>query len=113
GVVATGELSYTPADKIELALISRYVGRQYLDNTSSGSRRIDPFFVNDLRARYNTSLGRVKNIGVTLLVNNLFSELYEANGYTFSYRYGGNMTTENFYFPQATRHFMRGLNLKF
>lgn len=113
GVVATGELSYTPADKIELALLSRYVGRQYLDNTSSESRRIDPFFVNDLRARYNTSLGRVKNIGVTLLVNNLFSELYEANGYTFSYLYGGNMTTENFYFPQATRNFMLGLNLKF
>lgn len=113
GVVATGELSYRPADKIELALISRYVGRQYLDNTSSESRRIDPFFVSDLRARYNTSLGKVNNIGVTLLVNNLFSELYEANGYTFSYRYGGNMTTENFYFPQATRNFMLGLNLKF
>lgn len=113
GVVATGELSYRPADKIELALISRYVGRQYLDNTSSESRLIDPFFVSDLRARYNTSLGKVKNIGVTLLVNNLFSELYEANGYTFSYRYGGNMTTENFYFPQATRNFMLGLNLKF
>ncbi|HEY1007099.1 MAG TPA: TonB-dependent receptor, partial [Sphingobacteriaceae bacterium] len=112
-VVASSELAYVPARKIELALLSRYAGSQYLDNTSSKSRRIDPFFVSDLRLRYNTSLARVKNIGVTLLINNVFSERYEANGYTFSYRYDGTLTTENFYFPQATRNFMLGVNLKF
>jgi iron complex outermembrane receptor protein len=69
--------------------------------------------VNDIRLRYNTKLGAIKNLGITLMVNNVFSELYEANGYTFSYMYGGDFTTENYYYPQATRNFLLALGLKF
>ena len=47
------------------------------------------------------------------MVNNVFSELYEANGYTFSYLYGGDFTTENFYYPPAPRNFLLALGLKF
>jgi len=39
--------------------------------------------------------------------------LYEPNGYTFSYYYGGSLTTENYYFPMAGRNFMVGVNVRF
>ena len=111
--ISSSEFSFLPFKKTEIALLSKYVSEQYLDNTSNSQRKLDAFFVNDLRLRYNTSFKGLKNIGLTLLVNNVFSELYEANGYTFSYMYGGDFTTENFYYPQATRNFLLSLSLKF
>ena len=111
--VGSGELSFQAFKKTEIALLSKYVSKQYLDNTSNSQRSLDAFFVNDLRLRYNTSFKGVKNIGLTLLINNVFSELYEANGYTFSYMYGGDFTTENYYYPQAPRNFLLSLGLKF
>jgi iron complex outermembrane receptor protein len=93
--------------------LSKYVSEQYLDNTSNSARKLDAFFVNDLRVAYNTSFRGLKNIGLTLLLNNLFSEKYESNGYTFSYLYGGSFTTENYYFTQAPRNFLLSLNVKF
>lgn len=111
--VGSSEISYRPFKKAEVALLSKYVSKQYMDNTSNNSRSIDPFFANDLRFRYNTSAGRVKNIGLTLLVNNVFSELYESNGFTYSYITGNMLSTSNAYFPQATRNFLLSANLRF
>jgi iron complex outermembrane receptor protein len=48
-----------------------------------------------------------------LKINNLFSELYEANGYTYSYVWGGELVTENFYYPQAERNFLMQLKVGF
>ena len=111
--VTSSEISVTPFPKTEIALLSKYVSKQYLDNTSNSNRSIDAFFVNDFRVSYNTSFKRLKNIGLTLLANNILGEIYESNGYTFSYLYGGNFTTENYYFPQAKRNFLLSLNVKF
>ena len=111
--IASSEFGFKPLPNAEIALISKYVSKQYLDNTSANSRSIDPFFVNDLRLSYNTAFNRVKNIGLTLLVNNVFAELYETNGYTFSYVYDTVPTTENYYYPQAKQNFLLSLSLKF
>lgn len=111
--IGSSELSLRPFKRTEIAFLSKYVGEQYLDNTSNSTRKLDAFFVNDLRLAYNTSFKGLKNIGLTMLVNNLFSEKYESNGYTFSYLYGGTFTTENFYFTQAPANFLLALSLKF
>lgn len=111
--VGSSEFAFQPFTRTEIALLSKYVSDQYLDNTSNAQRRLDAFFVNDLRLRYNTSYKGLKNIGLTFQINNVFSELYEANGYTFSYLAGGTFTTENYYYPQAPRNFLLSLSLKF
>src|SRR5690606_18561289 len=56
-VVASSELSYKPWAPVELALVSKYVSRQFLDNTGNAGRSIDAFFVNNLRLAYNTPIG--------------------------------------------------------
>lgn len=111
--VGSSELAYRPLKNVEIALLSKYVSKQYMDNTSNENRSLDAFFVNDLRFRYNTSAGRIKNLGFTLLVNNVFSELYESNGYTYSYMLGNTLSTSNSYFPQATRNFLLSANFRF
>jgi len=111
--VGSSELAYRPLKNAEIALLSKYVSKQYMDNTSNNSRSLDAFFVNDLRLRYNTSAGRIKNLGFSLLINNVFSELYESNGFTYSYIVGNELSTSNAYFPQATRNFLLSANFKF
>ncbi|MFC3198433.1 TonB-dependent receptor [Parapedobacter deserti] len=112
--VASNELSVRPWKPVELALLSKYVSRQYLDNTGNESRSINGFFVNNVRIAYHTSFWQLKNVGVTLLVNNVFNEKYSASGYTWGYYLSEtNRVDYNFYYPQATTNFLLGLNVKF
>jgi iron complex outermembrane receptor protein len=46
-----------------------------------------------------------------LRVNNLFDIQYEPNGYTYSYQYGGQLVTENYYFPMAGINFLFAVNV--
>ena len=55
----------------------------------------------------------MKEISLVAQVNNLFNVMYEPNGYSFSYYYGGALSTENYYYPMAGPNFMAGLNLTF
>ncbi|TKC12865.1 TonB-dependent receptor [Pedobacter polaris] len=112
-VIASSEIGYGIIKNGEIAFISKYVGKQHLDNTSANSRILSSFFVNDIRLSYNTAFAGVKNIGLTLLVNNVFSTLYENNGGSYSYLYGGALDRGNYYYPQATRNFLLSLNVKF
>jgi len=113
--VGSSELAYKPVSRAEIAFISKYVSRQYLDNTSNKNRSLDAFFVNNLRLSYQMPFKGIKNVGLSLLINNIFNEKYESNGYTYSSIYAGDPTiyTNNFYFPQAGTNFLLGLNLKF
>ena len=105
-------ISYQPSDGLNLSLLNKYVSQQYLDNTSNDSRTLDAYFVNDLVASYAVKNTLVKDLTIKLLVNNVLSERYSSNGYTFSYIFG-DLITENFYYPQAERHVLLGLDISF
>ena len=111
-VIATSELSYTPTKGVEIALLTRYIGSQYLDNTQYRGRQLDSYLINDLRVQAVVPQKLFKEVKLQLLVNNFLGEAYSANGYTYSYVYGTKVT-ENFVYPQALRNYMIGLNLKF
>ncbi len=113
GIIAGSTLTYEPIKNLKFSLISKYVGDQFLDNTSNNSRKLDAFFVNDLRINYSIKTKHIREIGFTFTVNNLLSEQYESNGYTFGYIAGGEHVVENFYYPQAGINFMGGLSLRF
>ncbi len=111
--VAGSTFIFEPIKNLKFSFISKYVGEQFLDNTSNESRKLKPYFVNDFRINYSIKTKLIREIGFIVAVNNLFSEKYESNGYTYSYVNNGKPVTENFYFPQAGINFMAGLVLKF
>lgn len=95
-------------------LTTKYVSRQYLDNTQTESRSLDSYFVNDLRLGYNFGgVSLVNDIKATLQMNNIFDEKYESNGYTFGYISGGDTQYFNYYYPQAGRNFLARLSIEF
>ncbi len=117
-IIFGSTLTYSPIKNGSIALLSKYVGKQYLDNTSSNTKSIDAYFVNNLNVSYKIKPKWIKEIGLNLLVNNLFNSEYVSNGYTYSYFYrpvgsSDAPITENFYYPQATTNFLLGATLKF
>jgi len=111
--VVFGELVYKPIAGFAIALQSKYVGKQYLDNTGSESRKLNGYWVNSARLGYDFSFKGVKNMNIGLLANNIFNKKYESNGYTYGYISGGNRVDENFYFPQAGPNLLLSLNVRF
>ena len=111
--VAFAELAYAPAKGLAIAFQNKYVSKQYMDNTQDETRKLDAYFVSNIRAGYTFSALGVKKVNLSLLVNNIFDKQYESNGYTYSSLYQGVRTTENFYFPQAGTNLLLSLNLKF
>lgn len=83
---------------------AKFVGKQYLDNTSNDERSLPSYLVNDFVVRWSPE--SESGLSVSVFANNIFNELYSANGWTYSYLDGGldGMVTENYVFPQAGRH---------
>jgi len=93
--------------------VSKYVGQQFLDNTQTDSRSIDPYWINDLRFSYSMSnLQFLGNLTASVQINNLFDEKYVSNGYTFGYILGGEQNF-NYYYPQAGRNVLANLKVRF
>ncbi len=111
--VTTNQLEVQPLKGLRAAFVFKTVSKQYLDNTENESRIIAAYQVGDLRFRYTLGFKNLlKELELGLLVNNVFNEKYAANGYTYSYIYG-EQVTENFYYPQATRNYLLSVGLKF
>ncbi|MBL0270275.1 MAG: TonB-dependent receptor plug domain-containing protein [Chitinophagaceae bacterium] len=111
-LVGSATFNFIPTKKIEISLMNKYVSKQYLDNTQQENRSLSAFFVNDLRGIYTFKGKKLKELSIIAQLNNLFNVKYEPNGYTFSYIYGGQTTTENFYFPMAGLNFMLSVNVR-
>ncbi|MFA5575232.1 MAG: TonB-dependent receptor [Brumimicrobium sp.] len=111
--VITGlTLRYMPFNNFEIGLINKYVGKQYLDNTSNETRILNNYFLTHFDVSYSFKFYKFKEITVGARINNLLNYKYENNGYTFSYLVGDERTQENFYFPQAGINFMARLVIK-
>ena len=98
----------------DLTFITKYVGKQYLDNSSSTDRMLDAYLVNDLRANVSLfSLKGTKSVDFNLTVRNLFSELYESNGWSYSYISEGRRQEQVGLFPQAPMNMLGGVSVRF
>lgn len=111
-IVVNSIINWNIIGNLEMNLHSKYVGRQYLDNTSSKERSLDPYFINDLRLSYKINTRVIPEIMVNVMINNLLDEEYETNGWVYRYISGGKQYTSDGYFPQAGIHFMTGVSMK-
>ncbi len=106
-------LSVEPVKSFTISLVTKYVSRQYIDNTSNKERSLDPYLINNLEFFYTLNLKGVRQIDFWLHLNNIFNEQYETNAWVYRY-YDENTEYEmNGYFPQAGFNFMAGINIKF
>jgi iron complex outermembrane receptor protein len=112
-ITGASNLSYNPFKKLNISFISKYVGKQYIDNTSSNERILKAYFVNNVVLNYKFKTNFIKEIGISLMLNNILNVQYEANAWVYQYIESGQHKVMDGYFPQAGFNFLAGLNLKF
>lgn len=112
-LVGGSRLVYEPVKGLSIAMLTKYVGEQYIDNTSSDDRILDRYILNDLQLQYILNPSFIKEIGFSLMLNNILNHEYESNAWVYRYIYGGSEYKMDGYFPQAGFNFMAGVALKF
>ncbi|WP_405370435.1 TonB-dependent receptor [Nonlabens sp. Asnod2-A12] len=119
-VVAANAIVYQPIKNFQVSLLSKFVGDQFMSNTEADASKLDSFFTNDINLVYTIKPKSIfKTVVFTGLVNNIFNEKYENNGYYFTYdddfsNPGTISTVEgNGFYPQAGTNFLLGATLIF
>jgi iron complex outermembrane receptor protein len=105
GLIAGSQLSWNAFSHFQATWLSKYVGKQYLDNTQTETLTLGSYFINDLRLNYQLFPKGMKEIGLSLLLNNLLDVKYSSNGYAYG--------STPYYYPQAGRNFMAMMTVKF
>lgn len=111
-LIANNSLSFLLTKELTIQLISKYVSKQYIDNTQSSDRQLDSYFVNNLLVNYVLKTRAVKEIGFSFMLNNIFNVEYETNAWVYRYNYNGTFQKLDGYFPQAGINFMLGMQIK-
>jgi iron complex outermembrane receptor protein len=111
--VMSSDFDISVLKDVNLHLISKYVGKQYFDNTMNRGRTIDPYFVNNIRVDIAPRIKNLKRLDLQFMVNNIFNVKYENNAYGGNWYEDGNEKTWSYYFPQAGTNFMFRLGVKF
>ena len=103
--------NWKPNDKLSFFWTTKYISKQFLDNTQNESRILDSYLLNDINAHW-TILNKAKyTMLLQLYANNILDVQYAPNGYTYSYIYDRTTTTSNNYYPMAGRNFWVSLKI--
>jgi iron complex outermembrane receptor protein len=105
-VIAGNRFIYKPFESVQISLLQKFVGEQYMNNIESPEAKLASYFVNDINIGYEIKPKSVfKSILVTALINNVLDKKYVSNGYMWD--------VYPYYYPQAGINFLAGLTLKF
>lgn len=111
-IIAGSTFSYLLTKALSIHWISKYVGEQFLDNTSNVNKKIDAYFINDILVSFKSKSQGITQYELKAMVNNVLDTKYVSNGYTYNYIFE-NLVEENFYFPQAGINFLIGFDVTF
>ena len=118
--IAGSNFVYQPFTKLKMALLSKFVGEQYMGNIDNSNSKLDSYFVNDFNVSFEITPNKiVESIRFDLLVNNIFNVEYISNGYYYTYdddwSVPGDIITLDGagYYPQAGINFLLGATVRF
>lgn len=113
-VIGSGILTITPYKALSLALVGKYVGKQYYDNTSNKDNRLADYFVSNIVLGYTFKTQKIGEVDLQFSVNNILNKRYVGNAWvaTDKFEDGSEIVYTGLY-PQATRNIMAKLGIRF
>ena len=111
--IAASTLAFKPVKQFAIELQTKWVGKQYLDNSALQERSLEAFANQDISGSYEFAKKVNRSFLLTARVNNISNQRYIPNGYSYAYVYGGETITANGYYPMATINYLIGLTIKF
>ena len=117
-IIAGNIITYSPTKQVNISLLSKFVGEQYMGNIDSENSKLRDYTVNDLNITYEWKINKgIKSIYFSGLVNNIFDREYESNGYFYTFDDDSSGSTITFegagFYPQAGINFLTGVTLSF
>lgn len=114
--IMAGSVISTKFGNFNAALLTNYVGKQFVNNSQVDALSLDAYCVSGLRADYTFTPRWVRSATLGVEVNNVFSSKYSSNGYGWSniFEKENNRRTEDmYYFPQAPANVLVNLTVRF
>ena len=118
-LISSINLLYSANKNLDLSLLVKHVGDQYMSNTDSDFSKLDAYSTLDFNLNYNFKNPLFFNeIVLTAVVNNVLGIKYVSNGYYYTYddtwSNPNSITTIEGagYYPQATTNYLIGLKFK-
>ena len=112
-IIGSSVINWTPTKGLGINFISKYVGDQYYDNTSNADRKINAYFVHNIRFDYAIKPSFMKEIAFNLQVNNILDLEYENNAAGGHWFEQGTEKKWESYYPQAGINFLAGVTVRF
>jgi iron complex outermembrane recepter protein len=112
-IIAGSVIDYNPFKDFHLSLNTKYVGKQYIDNTQNSDRMLNAYLVQNISFLYTIKNKIFKELTCQFVVNNLFDQKYESNAWVYKYNEGGSQHVMDGYFPQAGINYMFKVGIKF
>lgn len=114
-VVGSSKLSIIPTKNLSFSWISKFVGKQYIDNTQNDNRALNSYWVNNLWFDYKLQVKGTKSIYIQAMVNNVLNSKYEANAWVYRtlFQSGEPEYSSIGYYPQATINFALKFGVEF
>ncbi|NVO18423.1 MAG: TonB-dependent receptor [Bacteroidetes bacterium] len=111
--IAGGLLKWDFCKNGYISLNSKFVGKQFIDNTSDNGRSLHAYIVHDLGISYSIQTSLFSSVELNFKVNNFLNEKYESNAWVYRYYESDSFHVMDGYFPQAGLNLMAGVNIKF
>lgn len=112
-VIIGNDFTFTPLKDFNISLITKFVSKQYLDNSGDDTYVLKPYTYTNLRLSYTFHFKGLKDLELFVHVNNLFNTKYETNAALYTGYYGGEISYYPYYFPQAGINALGGVRLRF
>lgn len=119
-VVLGSRLVYNFSENFQAALLTKFVGEQYMSNIEADKSKLDAYSQTDLNLQYRLKpFGWFSDVTFTFLLNNIFDAAFSSNGYFYTFdddfsSPGNVFTVEGAgYYPQAGINFLTGITVRF
>lgn len=114
-IIGMGVIRVSPVKNSEISLSGKFVGRQYVDNSSDKTARVPSYFTMSLNAYKRFKIRNKTGITISLCIDNLLNRKYYSYGWIYRAKFASGEPDyiEKGVYAQATTHFIAKIAIDF
>ncbi|HPS70745.1 MAG TPA: TonB-dependent receptor, partial [Bacteroidales bacterium] len=111
-IVVGNEFIFTPIKSFNIGLATKFIGKQYIDNSSNENYILKPYTITNLNLSYQFKECKNFKVSIFFSINNIFNAKYESNAWLWKAYVGGVEQFSDGYYPQAGINFFGGIKVR-
>jgi iron complex outermembrane receptor protein len=111
-IVVGNEFIFTPIKSFNIGLATKFIGKQYIDNSSNENYILKPYTITNLNLSYQFKECKNFKVSIFFSINNIFNAKYESNAWLWKAYVSGVEQFSDGYYPQAGINFFGGIKVR-